>query len=65
MPAGPETLAAFVDAMAEAKAPATVRRTVTSIAIAHRIVGCAIAAESEAVRLALKRMHRKKGRRQD
>ena len=65
LPAGPETLAAFVDAMAEAKAPATVRRYVTSIAIAHRIVGCANAAESEAVRLALKRMHRKKGRRQD
>ena len=65
VPAGPETVAAFVDAMAEVKAPATVRRYVTSIDIAHRIVGCANAAKSEAVRLALKRMHRKKGRRQD
>ena len=64
LPAGPETVAAFVDAMAEDKAPATVRRYVTSIDIAHRIVGCANAAKSEAVRLALKRMHRKKGRRQ-
>ena len=65
LPAAPETVAAFVDAMAEVKAPATVRRYVTSIDIAHRIVGCANAAKSEAVRLALKRMHRKKGRRQD
>ena len=63
--AGAETVAAFVDAMAEDKAPATVRRYVTSIDIAHRIVGCGDAAKSEAVRLALKRMHRKKGRRQD
>ena len=65
MPAAPETVVAFVDAMTEAKAPATVRRYVTSIDIAHRIVGCANAAKSEAVRLALKRMHRRKGRRQD
>ena len=65
LPAGPETVAAFVDAMAEARAPATVRRYVTSIAIAHRIVGCGDAAKSEDVRLALKRMHRRKGRRQD
>ena len=64
LPAAPETLAAFVDAMAETRKPATVRRYVTSIDIAHRIVGCANAAKSESVRLALKRMHRKKGRRQ-
>ena len=65
LPAGPETVAAFVDAMAELRAPATVRRYVTSIDIAHRIVGCGDAAKSEDVRLALKRMHRRKGRRQD
>ena len=65
LPAGPETVAAFVDAMAEARAPATVRRYVTSISIAHRIAGCADAAKSESVRLALKRMDRSKGRRQD
>ena len=64
LPASPETIAAFVDAMAELRAPATVRRYVTSLAIVHRIVGCANAAKSEPVRLALKRMHRKKGRRQ-
>ena len=64
LPAGPETVAAFVDAMAEARAPATVRRYVTSISIAHRIAGCADAAKSESVRLALKRMDRSKGRRQ-
>ena len=65
LPARPETVAAFVDAVAEEKAPATVRRYVTSIDIAHRIAGCSNAAKSEAVRLALKRMHRKKGRRQN
>ena len=65
LPAAPETVAAFVDAMAERRKPATVRRYITSIAIAHRIVGCGNAANSEAVRLALKRMHRRKGRRQD
>ena len=65
LPASPGTVAAFVDAMAETRKPATVRRYVTSIAIAHRIVGCADAAGSEPVRLALKRMHRSKGRRQD
>ena len=65
LPASPESVATFVDAMAELRAPATVRRYVTSIAIAHRIVGCGNAAKSEPVRLALKRMHRRKGRRQD
>ena len=65
LPAGPETVAAFVDAMAESRRPATVRRYVTSIAIVHRIAGCGNVAKSEAVRLALKRMHRWKGRRQD
>ena len=36
LPATPETVAAFVDAKAELRTPATVRRYVTSIAIAHR-----------------------------
>ena len=35
LPARPETIAAFVDAKAEVRASATVRRYVTSIAIAH------------------------------
>ena len=47
------------------RAPATVRRYVTSIAIAHRALGREKTLKSPPVRLALQRMHRKKGRRQD
>ena len=65
LPAGPQTVAAFVDAMAEEKAPATVRRYVTSLVIAHRALGLEKSIKSPPVQLALKRMHRKKGRRQD
>ena len=65
LPAAPETVAAFVDAMTEMRAPATVRRYVTSLTIAHRAVGLEKAVKSPPVQLALKRMHRKKGRRQD
>ena len=65
LPATPETVAAFVDAKAEARAPATVRRYVTSIDIAQRALGLERTVKSPPVRLALKRMHRRKGRRQD
>ena len=65
LPATPETIAAFVDAKAEMRAPATVRRYVTSLAIAHRALGLEKTVKSPPVQLALKRMHRKKGRRQD
>ena len=65
LPATPETVAAFVDAKAELRAPATVRRYVTSIAIAHRTLGLEKTITSPPVQLALKRMHRRKGRRQD
>ena len=41
------------------------RRYVTSIATAHRALGLEKSLGSPPVRLALKRMHRKKGRRQD
>ena len=64
LPAGAETVAAFVDSMAKTRAPATVRRYVTSIAIAQRAMGCAQTTTSPLVQLALKRMHRIKGRRQ-
>ena len=64
LPACAETVAAFVDAMAESRAPATVRRYVTSIGIAERAMGCAQTTASTVVQLALKRMHRAKGRRQ-
>ena len=64
LPAEPGTVAAFVDAMAEQRAPATVRRYVASIVAAHRALGLEKRLKSPPVRLALKRMHRKKGRRQ-
>ena len=65
LPATPETVAAFVDAKAEVRAPATVRRYVTSLVIAHRALGLEKRIKSPPVQLALKRMHRRKGRRQD
>ena len=64
LPAEPETIAAFVDDKAELRAPATVRRYVASIAIAHRALGRGRTMLSPAIRLALQRMHRTKGRRQ-
>ena len=64
LPASPATVAAFVDAMAEVKAPATVRRYVSSIATFHRAARLSNPCEDDAVRLALKRMHRAKGRAQ-
>ncbi len=65
LPARAGTVAAFVDAMARVRAPATVRRYVASIAAAHRAVGAGKTARSEVVRRALQRMHRRKGRRQE
>ena len=64
LPAVPATVAAFVDDMATARAPATVRRYVASIAAAHAALGRGSTVRGPAVRLALKRMHRRRGRRQ-
>ena len=65
VPASAETIAAFVDAMGETtRAPATVRRYVTSIGIAQRTLELEETTRREPVRCALKRLHRRKGRRQ-
>ena len=64
VPAQAATVAAFIDEMAELRAPATVRRYVASIAFAHRSAGHATPTHAVPVRHALQRMHRKKGRRQ-
>ena len=61
LPASPETLARFVDAMGEMKAPATVRRYVASIASLHRAAGIASPSELSTVKMALKRLNRAKG----
>ena len=65
LPATPETVASFVDAMGATRSPATVRRYVASIAVAHRAIGSGDTLKSPAVRLALQRMHRRRGRRQN
>jgi site-specific recombinase XerD len=64
LPAAADTLAAFIDAMAASKAPATVRRYVSSVATFHRAAKVANPCAAEAVKLALKRMHRERGRAQ-
>src|SRR6195952_5705923 len=64
LPAAPETVTAFIDAMAAGKAPATVRRSVSSIATFHRAAGVENPCAALVVTLALKRMHREHGRAQ-
>ena len=64
LPAEAMTIAAFVDAMAMVRAPATVRRYVASVAAANRTRGRVDSAREAPVQLALKRMHRRFGRRQ-
>ena len=54
----------FARRLAALPAAATVRRYVASIAMAHRATGSPEAPRSPAVRLALQRMHRDRGRRQ-
>ena len=61
LPARATTVVAFIDAMAKVKAPATVRRYVSSIATMHKAVQLQNPLEYTRVKLALQRMHRKKG----
>jgi integrase len=64
LPASPATLAAFIDARATERAPATVRRSVSSVAFYHRAADLVPPTGAPAVRLALKRMARTYGTRQ-
>jgi integrase len=64
-PASSETVAAFVDAMGEIRKPATVTRYVASIDHMHRALDLPVPGASNAVRLALRRLRRAKGTRQD
>ena len=64
-PASPEIIADFIDDMAASRAPATVRRYVASIAVAQRVIGSDGTLGSPLVKLALQRMHRRRGRRQN
>ena len=64
LPATPETMAAFVDDMAGKRAPATVRRYLSSIAHLHRAAGVETPTKAEIVKLAIKRMSNDNGTRQ-
>lgn len=64
LPASPVVVARFVDAMGALKAPATVRRYVSSVATFYRAAGVPNPSEALEVRLALKRLHPAKGRAQ-
>ncbi len=57
LPASPVVAARFVDSMGAMKAPATVRRYVSSVATFHRAAGLPSPCEALEVRLALKRLH--------
>ncbi len=63
-PASAATVAAFIDEMGRIKTPATVRRYVSSIATVHKALREINPLDSAAVRFALQRMHRRRGRRQ-
>ncbi|MGI4802959.1 MAG: tyrosine-type recombinase/integrase [Janthinobacterium lividum] len=64
LPAAPSTVAAFVDAMGAVRAPATVRRYISSVATFHHAARLPNPCQDDAVRLALKRLHRARGRAQ-
>ena len=64
LPARTSTLVAFIDVMGSTRAPATVRRYVSSIATLHKTLRLANPGDSAVVKLALQRMYRSRGRRQ-
>jgi len=64
LPAAPDTLVRYVDALAGRKAPATIRRYLSSIATFHRAARLDNPCTAIEVGLALKRLHREQGRAQ-
>ena len=64
LPACAVTVVAYIEAMESIRAPATVRRYVSSIATVHKATGERSPLEHVTVRRALQRMYRRKGRRQ-
>ena len=64
VPASAATVVAFIDDRARVKAPATVRRYVSSIATLHKALRHPNPLEHARIRFALQRMHRRRGRRQ-
>ena len=64
LPAHAATVVAYIEAMASGRAPATVRRYVSSVAAVHRAAGEQSPLEHVTVRRSLKRMYRHRGCRQ-
>ena len=64
LPASGDAVAGFIDAMAEQKKPATVRRYAASIGHLHRAAELADPTKANPVKLALKRLGRQHGSRQ-
>ena len=64
LPARAATVVAYIEAMASERAPATVRRYVSSIAAVHKAAGERSPLDRVTVRRALQRMRRRKGCRQ-
>lgn len=64
LPASPETIAAFVDAMAKTKKPASLHRYVATIAHLHQAAGLPDPTKTPKVKAALKRASKSKGTRQ-
>ncbi len=64
LPASPETMVAYIDAMSATRAPATIRRYLASIAHLHRAAGVESPTTAEIVKMALKRITKAKGARQ-
>ena len=65
LPARSSTVAEYIEAMATIRAPATVQRYVSSIASVHRAVGDRDPVQQVKVKLALQRMRRRNGCRQE
>ena len=65
LPASPETIASFVDDVNQTRKPATVRRYLAGINKLHIAAGLPSPTRDEIVRLAVKRMNRMHGTRQE
>ena len=63
LPADAATVVAFMDAMAQSRSPATVRRYVSSVSALHRVLGEDNPAPTASVKRALKRLRVHRGRR--
>jgi len=63
-PAAAETVAAYIEALTDMRAPATIRRRVAAIGRIHRLLELDGPSGTQTVVLAMRRMYRKRGRRQ-